>query len=137
MQYIAIRSFDNYLYANILLSRLKEEGFNCHLKDENTITIDPLLSPAIGGMKLMVLEQDAPRITSLLDTLEKEYLATVPCPNCRQRSLQLIKKTEKAGNFFEALFSQLINGSTQSETKLYRCTNCGFRLDDIPILAGE
>ncbi|MGB8192167.1 MAG: hypothetical protein WCF67_09625 [Chitinophagaceae bacterium] len=137
MAYTPIRSFDNYLYANILLSRVKDEGYDCYLKDENTVTIDPLLSPAIGGMKLMVLEEDAPTIITLLETLEAEYLATVPCPNCRQHAIQLIKKTRTSGSFLGALFSQLINGSTQSEQRLYRCSHCGLKLDDLPIFAGD
>ncbi len=32
----------------------EEEGINCWLKDENTVTIDPILTNAIGGIKLMV-----------------------------------------------------------------------------------
>src|SRR5215213_8839851 len=97
--YLPLRSFDNYLYANILLSRLKDEGFNCYLKDENTVTIDPLLSPAIGGMKLMVVENEVGRAISLLDQIEAEYVATVACPKCGQQALQLLKKTSEPKNF--------------------------------------
>ena len=130
--YLPLRSFDNYLYANILLSRLKDEGFDCYLKDENTVTIDPLLSPAIGGMKLMVLEQDIGRANALLEQIEAEYLATIPCPSCGQKALQRLKKTSKPGNFFSALLSQLISGSTTEEKQFYRCSNCGFSIDDLP-----
>jgi hypothetical protein len=54
MNFIQVRSYDNYIYAHIVLSMLQDSGINCHLKDEYTITIDPLLSPALGGIKLMV-----------------------------------------------------------------------------------
>jgi hypothetical protein len=40
------------------LGMLQAAGINCHIKDEYTITIDPLLSPALGGMKLMVEASD-------------------------------------------------------------------------------
>src|SRR5215204_5021208 len=116
---VAVRSFDNYIYANILLSRLKDEGFDCYLKDENTITIDPLLSPAIGGMKLMVLEADVVRANALLDQIELEHLATIPCPKCGQQAMQRLKKTSKPKNFFGALISQLMIGSTSQETQFY------------------
>ena len=131
--YLPIRSFDNYLYANILLSRLKDEGFDCYLKDENTVTIDPLLSPAIGGMKLMVLEADVARANALLDQIELEYLATIPCPSCGQRNLQRLKKTSKPNNFFGALLSQLVTGSASQEKLFYRCSNCGFTADELPV----
>lgn len=130
--YLPIRSFDNYLYANILLCRLKDEGFDCYLKDENTVTIDPLLSPAIGGMKLMVLEADVARANALLDQIELEYLATIPCASCGQHSLQRLKQTSKPRNFLGAFISQLVTGSASQEKQFYRCSNCGATFDEIP-----
>ena len=67
VNFIQIRSFDNYVYAHIVLMKLQDAGINCHLKDEYTITIDPLLSPALGGIKLMVA---APQVERALDMLE-------------------------------------------------------------------
>lgn len=130
--YTELRSFDNYLYANILLSRLKEEGFDCYLKDENTITIDPLLSPAIGGMKLMVRNYDFARASTLVEQIEAEHLATIPCPNCGQKALQQLKKVSKPANFFLALLTQLTMGSARQEKTVYRCTNCGTTLEELP-----
>jgi len=66
MKFLELCSFDNYITANIVLGMLQEEGINCHLKDEYTVTIDPLLSPAIGGMKIMVYEQQFERAKELL-----------------------------------------------------------------------
>lgn len=137
MSYIPIRSFDNYIYANILLSRLKEEGFDCYLKDENTITIDPLLSPAIGGMKLMIQEADIAQVTALLERIDVEYLATIPCPSCGRHALQRLTKTTSPKNFLSALAAQLFAGSTQQETRFYRCSYCGSRLDDLPEITGQ
>ena len=33
-----------------MLTRLQSEGVECYLEDENTVTIDPMLSGAIGGI---------------------------------------------------------------------------------------
>jgi len=71
MNYIQLRSFDNYINANIQLGMLQDKGINCHLQDEYIITLDPLLSPAIGGMKLMVHETQAQRAMKLLEDVEK------------------------------------------------------------------
>jgi len=73
MNFIQLRSFDNYINANIQLGMLQEEGINCYLKDEYIITIDPLLSPAIGGMKLMVYETQAQRAMKLLEDVERNH----------------------------------------------------------------
>ena len=130
--YTPLRSLDNYIYANIVLARLQEEGFDCHLKDENTVTIDPLLSPAIGGIKIMVREEDLNRANAALDRIESDYLATIHCPKCGQLSLQRIKKVKTSKNFFAALVSQLFMGSTQSERVFYRCTRCGWWNTEMP-----
>ncbi len=49
-----IRQYDTYIPAHIALGKLREAGIDAHLKDEHTVTIDPLLNLAVGGIKLMV-----------------------------------------------------------------------------------
>ena len=71
MNFIQLRSFDNYIYAHITLGMLQDAGINCHLTDEHTITLDPFLSPAIGGMKLMVYPSQAQRAVELLEQAER------------------------------------------------------------------
>jgi len=68
MKFILLLTFDNYIPAHIALGRLKDEFINCFLQDEYTVTIDPLLSNAIGGIKLMVAEAQAPRALEILNT---------------------------------------------------------------------
>jgi len=72
MNFVEVCSFDNYVTANITLGMLQDAGINCHLKDEWTITIDPLLSPMLGGIKIMVYEPQAKRAMALLNDREKE-----------------------------------------------------------------
>ena len=66
MKYILLCSFDNYIPAHIALGRLKEEFINCYLQDEYSVTIDPFLSNAIGGIKLMVAETQIERARDIL-----------------------------------------------------------------------
>ena len=58
MELVTVQTFDNYFSANILLTRMRDAGIECYLKDEYTVTIDPLLSNAIGGIKLVVKKRD-------------------------------------------------------------------------------
>ena len=67
MKFISIRSYDNYIPAHIAMGRLKDEFVNCYLENENSVTIDPFLSNAIGGIRLMVAEPQAKRAIELLD----------------------------------------------------------------------
>jgi hypothetical protein len=68
MEFVILQTFDNYISAHIALGRLKEEYINCHLQDEYSVTIDPFLSNAIGGIKLMVVEIQAERAMSILNS---------------------------------------------------------------------
>lgn len=77
MNFVQVRSFDNYISAHIQMEMLRSEGINCHLADEYTITIDPLLSPAIGGMKLMVDTLEAEHARELLDRIDNNHLRAI------------------------------------------------------------
>lgn len=58
MEFIPIKTFDNYIPANLLLSKMLDQDIHCYLKDEFTVTIDPILANAIGGIKLCVADTD-------------------------------------------------------------------------------
>ena len=70
MKFIQLRSFDNYIEAHIVMGNLQEENIACWLKDEYSVTIDPMLSNAIGGIKLMVPEAQAERALATLELLQ-------------------------------------------------------------------
>jgi hypothetical protein len=65
--FVRVAAFDDYISAHIAMGRLKDEYINCYLQDENTVTIDPLLSNAIGGIKLMVAASQAERALQILN----------------------------------------------------------------------
>lgn len=132
MEFVPLRSFDNYIEANIVLSMLMAANINCHLKDENTITIDPLLSPALGGIKLMVHHQHAERAWDLLDEAEQQYLKSIPCPVCKAHALKTISVTKQHKCRLSALVSMLLNGRSVEVAKMYQCTECGYDFRELP-----
>jgi predicted Zn-ribbon and HTH transcriptional regulator len=132
MDYVAIRSFDNYIEANIVLNMLQHASINCHLKDENIITIDPLLSPALGGMKLMVHHAHVERAWDLINEAEKAYLADIPCPICKAHELEAISITRKHKSRLSALASMLLTGNSLEVKKIFRCRKCGYDFDRLP-----
>lgn len=71
MKLIAIRSYDDYISAHIMMGRLKEESITCFLKDEHSVTIGPFLSNIIGGIKLLVPESEFEKALELLNQFEK------------------------------------------------------------------
>jgi len=70
MKFLEVRSYDNYIPAHLMLGQLRNEFINCHLLNENSVTIDPFLSNAIGGIKLMVAESQAERALELINEIE-------------------------------------------------------------------
>ena len=132
MEFVELRSFDNYIEANIVLSMLQHHNINCHLKDENIITIDPLLSPALGGMKLMVHHVHVEKAWDMMQRAEGEYLKTIPCPVCKHHSLIAVSITRKYTSKLSALASMILNGHSVEVTKMYKCTGCGYDFKDLP-----
>jgi rubredoxin len=132
MEYVEIRSFDNYIEANIVLNMLQHTNINCYLKDEHIITIDPLLSPALGGMKLMVHHAHVERAWDMMEKAEQEYLKTIPCPVCKMHTLKAVSVTKKHKCKLGALASMLLNGQSVEVTKMYQCSNCGYDFKELP-----
>lgn len=132
MSFQQIRAYDNYVHANLALGMLQEAGINCHIKDEYTITIDPLLSPAIGGMKLMVLIGDVPKALSLLQESDLLYLQGISCPVCKQHKLQKLTQVKTFNSFIGKIKSLLVNGQEQEVKTYYRCSHCGSRFYELP-----
>ena len=70
MNLITLKTFDNSIDANMLRCQLELEGIQSYLKDENTITTNPLCNIALGGIKHQVIEQDYPKVKVYLAELE-------------------------------------------------------------------
>lgn len=131
MKYISIRAYDNYINANVERALLEGAGINCHIKDEFTVTIDPLLSPALGGMKLMVEEKNVTKALNLLHDSDRLYLQSVPCPNCTHTSLELITVTTRYNSWAGKIKSLLVNGQEERVRQFYRCQNCGYEMSEL------
>ena len=57
----------------ILKGRLEVDGIECFVKDEYTVTANPLYGPAVGGIKLQVRESDIENAKQIL--IELGYLS--------------------------------------------------------------
>ncbi len=79
MQVVA--SYLNLERAHLALSRLQSAGIEAELRDEATVTLYWLLSPAIGGVKVTVPEADVEAARQILrmPALEAGF---VVCPHC-------------------------------------------------------
>ena len=129
MNFIPVLSFDNYINAHIAFGRLQEEGINCWLKDENTATINPILSNAIGGIKLMVAENDLQKAIQLLEQFNEDRKVKITCPRCGSNNIDLVSTPRKPGNWLSALFGFITFTYSMPVEMVYHCFNCKYEFE--------
>ena len=132
MNFKQIASYDNFLLANMTLGLLTENEIKCQLKDEHIVTMDPLLNPAVGGIKLLVEEKDYDRALSIIKEAEYNYITDIPCPNCKSLSLSVEEKINNPTDFWGRLKNQVLFGQPSTYSKKYRCTNCSRSFSELP-----
>ena len=92
--------------AHVTKSRLDSEGFKTMLMDEKTIDSDPFISNAIGGVKLLVHNNDfdkAVKIYNEIRTYQKDEDGnTMGCPKCNSNKILVAQAQRK--NIFYMLF---------------------------------
>jgi len=137
MGFVPLKSFNNYIEAHIALSMLEEEGINCHIDDENTVTILNFSS----GMRLMVYDSQLERSREILKLAELEYLKTIVCPNCKEKALEIkyIMQDDNVvlhkmpfGRFISLMSRILSKEDNKTEVKHYVCSNCHKEYEDLP-----
>ncbi|MDP4283109.1 MAG: hypothetical protein Q8891_01695 [Bacteroidota bacterium] len=131
MDLVTIRTFQNYFSTHILLTKLRHEGIECYLKDEFTITVDPFLSNAVGGIKLVVKQKDEQEACELLRLFDEEYRNSVACPKCGSHSIELVPKRTTA-NMITAILSWLLGDYAVSAENIYQCSSCKFESATLP-----
>jgi hypothetical protein len=67
---VTVATFDDPVSASFALNRLKNAGLPAVLSDENAVSMDWLLSNAIGGIKVQVNPKDAQAARCLLEQHE-------------------------------------------------------------------
>lgn len=68
MNFAILEVFSNYIDAHIVKGRLESAGIECWLKDEfvSALIVDPVLTNALGGIKLMVAENQLEQAMQIL-----------------------------------------------------------------------
>ena len=136
MGLVTVRTFYNSFKANIILTKLENEGIACYLKDDVTVIMDPIISNAIGGIKLQVKEEDAEAALALLQQFDEEYIQSVKCPRCGKATIGLINKPG-ATNFLTAILTWAFSSYAVAPEQVYKCESCGYESKEMPEEAGS
>jgi len=113
-----LASFEYAADVQIIKGKLESEGIPVFLRDENTLNSDPLISNAIGGVKLQVYSKDKERAISIYNEVRAYALDhnnnPVVCPNCKATKSEVFYS--RKGIFYK-LFPFF-------EKRKYKCLNC-------------
>jgi ribosomal protein L37AE/L43A len=126
-----VRSYDNYIPANIILSRLEQEGIRAYLQDEHTVTIDPIISNAIGGIKLMVITDQLARAMQLINGFEEAYNKAGACPECQSTKVKFLIEPETSRNWLKSLVDKFTGIYGTGSKGIYHCYDCGFEFSEL------
>ena len=117
-EFYTIGAFEYVADVQVIKAKLESEGIPVFLRDENTLNTDPLISSAIGGVKLQVYSIDKERAIRIYNNI-RAYATDnegnpIVCPNCRAAQSEVYYR--RKGILYK-LFPFL-------EPKKYRCLNC-------------
>ena len=123
----------NYQFSSeayLIKGKLESEGVEVFLQNENTINTDPILSNAVGGVKLFVNTDDVIQAKQILASIpefsfdDKGELLT--CPNCGAQKIEMVTTIKDLKSFFAFLYG-LVTLSMPFYTKhKYKCESCNF-----------
>ncbi|OBQ56984.1 DUF2007 domain-containing protein [Tamlana sp. s12] len=123
-----IARFQYSTEAQIVKGRLEAEGIQVFLSDNLTIDTDPLVSHAIGGVKLKVLSKQALRAQHILESISKYSIddegQTMVCPNCKGQKIALFSTIKDAKSLFWFIFGVLFSSLPFYMKHKYRCELC-------------
>ena len=129
MEFVVLQSFSNYVDAHILMGRMEEEGILCWLKDEHTFTIDPILTNALGGIKLMVRSEQYERAAALLNEYLAEKRKNSACPVCGSNDIEFVTSPRKLSNWLGPLAGTFLGDLALGIKKCWHCFQCGAEFE--------
>jgi hypothetical protein len=123
----------NYQYSSeayLFKGKLESEGIEVFLQNENTINTDPLLSNAIGGVKIFVNSEDVLKARHILDSIP-EYSVDdkgelLSCPNCSSQKINMVTTIKDVKSFMAFIFGLLTLSMPLFSKQKYKCENCNI-----------
>jgi len=135
MGLITFKTFDNAMDAHILKIKLESEGITCFLFDENIVSVNPLYSNLVGGIKLKINEEDVVLAKNIVLELEQTPYTTddeqvIACPECQSTRIESGYKSMKSvGAVLSAIASFLLMIFPLYRKTVYKCLDCGNEFD--------
>jgi len=128
-----IATFQYSTEAQIIKGRLEAEGIEVFLSDNITIDTDPLVSNAIGGVKLKVHAREALKVQHIFKSIKKYSVDdngnTIHCPDCNSEKVELFSSIKDVKSFFWFIFGVLFSSLPFYTHHKYKCEDCKTEFD--------
>ncbi len=119
-EFYTLGAFEYVADVQIIKGKLESEGITVFLRDENTLNTDPLISTAIGGVKLQVYTKDKDEALEIYNEIRNYALdkddRPVRCPNCKAEKSEVYYSRRGIVNKLFPFF----------EKRKYKCTVCNI-----------
>lgn len=119
--------------AQIIKGRLESDGIEVFLSDNLTIDTDPLVSNAIGGVKLKVLSHQVMESKQILTSIKPFSIDDegnpIHCPNCKSEHIELFSTIKDLKSFFWFIFGVLFSSLPFYTKHKYKCEMCTTEFD--------
>ena len=116
--------------AHLLMTRLESEEIECWLEDENTVTIIPILTNMVGGIKLLVKKEDFARASEIFKETEDNRRQAIECPNCKGHNVELVSSPRKVTNWVSAFTTFFLGDYALGAGKVNHCFDCGHEFEN-------
>ncbi|MDB9781721.1 DUF2007 domain-containing protein [Winogradskyella sp.] len=126
--FVTIARYQYSSEAQIIKGRLEADSIAVFLSDNITIDTDPLVSNAIGGVKLKVRAKDENEARSILESIQVHSLDDngnpITCPNCNQQHIGLYSTINDLKSFMSFLAGFVFGTLPFSTRYQYKCEDC-------------
>ncbi|SEP74131.1 putative signal transducing protein [Flavobacterium urocaniciphilum] len=123
----------NYQYSSeayLFKGKLESEGIEVFLQNENTINTDPLLSNAVGGVKLFVKSEDIINAKQILAAIPEYSLDDngnlLTCPNCKSQKIEMVTSIKDVKSLFAFIYGLLTLSMPLFTKHKHKCQDCNF-----------
>lgn len=130
MGFVTLKRFDTAISAHIIKNRLESDGIDCHIFDENIVTLNPLLNFAVGGIRLQVAEEDFEKATRVLNEIDENPFTddqddNIVCPNCNSTNLYSdFKSMKDPKGVIAVIVAFLFSVFPLYSKSVYKCKEC-------------
>ncbi len=123
----------NYQYSSeayLFKGKLESEGIEVFLQNENTINTDPILSNALGGVKIFVYSEDVLKARHILDAIPVYSVGDkgelLSCPNCASQKINMATTIKDVKSFLAFIYGLLTLTMPLFSKQKYKCESCNF-----------